>query len=83
MRNRLYVSTGDTAITSCFLIYISTPADIADDVNQISYVSDSAQQAIVEIAESLLWRQDNRQNRSAAAANNAAAMIQAINGLGV
>ena len=83
MRNRLYVSTGDTAITSCILIYISTPADIADDVNQISYLSDSAQQAIIEIAEALLWRQDNRLDRARIAAENATAMISAINALGV
>ena len=83
MGNRLYVSTGDSAITSCILIYISTPADIADDVNQISYVSDSVQQAIVELAESLLWRQDNRAGRSTAAAQSAAGMIQAINATGV
>ena len=82
MGNRLYVSTGDSAITSCILIYISTPADIADDVNQISYVSDSVQQAIVELAESLLWRQDNRAGRSTAAAQSAAGMIQAINATG-
>ena len=83
MGNRLYVSTADTAITSCILIYISTPADIADDVNQISYVSDSVQQAIIEIAESLLWRQDNRLNRAQAAEANAAVMIQVINGVPV
>ena len=83
MGNRLYVSTADTAITSCILIYISTPADIADDVNQISYVSDSVQQAIIEIAESLLWRQDNRLQRAQAAEANAAAMIQVINGVPV
>ena len=83
MRNRLYVSTGDTAITSCILIYISTPADIADNSNQISYLSDSAQQAIIEIAEALLWRQDNRLDRARIAAENATAMISAINALGV
>jgi len=83
MNNRLYVSTGDTAITSCILIYIATPADIADDVNQISYVSDSVQQAIVEGAESLLWRQDNRLDRSRAAAESAMSIIQAINAQGV
>ena len=83
MNNRLYVSTGDTAITSCILIYIATPADIADDVNQISYVSDSVQQAIIEGAESLLWRQDNRLNRSKAAAESAIGLMQAINAQGV
>ena len=83
MNNRLYVSTGDTAITSCILIYIATPADIADDVNQISYVSDSIQQAIIEGAESLLWRQDNRLNRSKAAAESAIGLMQAINAQGV
>ena len=83
MRNRLYVSTVDTAITSCILIYISTPADIADNSNQISYLSDSAQQAIIEIAEALLWRQDNRLDRARIAAENATAMISAINALGV
>ena len=82
MGNRLYVSTADTAITSCILIYISTPADIADDVNQISYVSDSVQQAIIEIAESLLWRQDNRLQRAASAEANAVAILQAINTTG-
>ena len=80
MGNRLYVSTGDTAITSCMLIYIATPADIADDVNQISNISDSVQQAIVEMAESLLWRQDNRQERAGVAKQNALEMVAAING---
>ncbi len=83
MNNRLYVSTGDTAITSCILIYIATPADIADDVNQISYVSDSVQQAIIEMAEALLWRQDNRQNRASSAHGSATALILAINSSGV
>ena len=80
--NRLYVSSS-TATSDCTLVYITSPTDIVDTATEITYLSDSAQQAIVEIAESLLWRQDNRQNRSAAAASNAAAIIQAINGLGV
>ena len=81
MRNRLYVSSAISP-TSCILIYIGTPADIADNSTEIENLSDSVQQAIIEMAESLLWRQDNRQNRSTAAASNAAAMIQVINGLG-
>ena len=83
MRNRLYVSTADTTIASCILIYIGTPADIADNSNEIENLSDSVQQAIVEIAESLLWRQDNRLNRAQAAEANAAVMIQVINGVPV
>ena len=80
--NRLYVSSS-TATSDCTLVYITSPTDIVDTATEITYLSDSIQQVIVELAESLLWRQDNRQNRSAAAASNAAAMIQAINGLGV
>ena len=87
MNNRLYVSTEDMPDTptnlDCFLIYISTPADIVDDTTQIAYVSDSVQQAIIELAESLLWRQDNRQNRATAASSNAAAIITGINQQGV
>ena len=82
MGNRLYVSTADTAITSCILIYIGTPADIADNSNEIENLSDSVQQAIIEIAESLLWRQDNRQNRSAAAKQSAIEIVTSINQLG-
>ena len=83
MRNRLYISTNDTTVASCFLVYIGSATDIAADGNEIENLSDSVQQVIVELAESLLWRQDNRQNRANAASTNAAAMIQAINGLGV
>ena len=79
MRNRLYVSTGDTAIAACILVYISTPADIAANGTEIENLSDSVQQAIIEMAESLLWRQDNRQQRASIAAANAIAMITAIN----
>ena len=81
--NRLYVSTNDTQVDSVQLIYIPSPADIGDNANQIEYFSDSVQQVIVELAESLLWRQDNRQNRASAASANAAAMIQVINAQGV
>ena len=54
-------------------------ADIVDTATEITYLSDSAQQAIVEMAESLLWRQDNRQQRSQGAYQNAMAIISAIN----
>ena len=83
MRNRLYTSTSDTTVASCFLIYIGSAADIADNSNEIENLSDSVQQAIVEIAEALLWRQDNRLNRAQAAEANAAVMIQVINGVPV
>ena len=83
MNKRLYVSTADTAITSCILIYIGSAADIADDTNQITETSDSVQQAIVEMAEALLWRQDNRQNRASSAHGSATALILAINSSGV
>ena len=83
LNNRLYVSTSDTEVDSVFMVHIPTPADIADTATEITYFSDSVQQVIVELAEALLWRQDNRQNRATAAANNAAAMIQVINGSGV
>ena len=83
MRNRLYVSTADTTIASCILIYISTPTDIADNGTEIENLSDSVQQAIVEGAESLLWRQDNRLNRSKAAAESAMSLINAINTQGI
>tara|TARA_R100001594_G_scaffold86314_1_gene120794 strand:- start:221 stop:1057 length:837 start_codon:yes stop_codon:yes gene_type:complete len=80
--NRIYAHASN-AVQQLAVVYITSPSDILDTATEITYLSDSAQQAIVEIAESLLWRQDNRQNRATAAANNAAAMIQAINGTGV
>lgn len=80
--NRLYVSSS-TATTDCTLVYITSPSDIVASDVEITYLSDSIQQLIVELAEALLWRQDNRQNRATAAANNAAAMIQTINASGV
>jgi hypothetical protein len=80
--NRLYVSSS-TATSDCTLVYITSPSNIAATDTEITYLSDSVQQVIVELAESLLWRQDNRQNRASAAANNAAAMIQVINAQGV
>ena len=83
LNNRLYVSTSDTEVDSVFMVHIPTPADIADSGTEITHFSDSVQQVIVELAEALLWRQDNRQNRANAAASNAAAMIQVINGSGV
>ena len=83
MSNRLYVSTKDNPVTDCQIIYIGSPSNIAANNNEIEYLSDSVQQVIVELAESLLWRQDNRQSRASAAANNAAAMIQTINASGV
>ena len=83
LNNRLYVSTSDTEVDSVFMVNIPTPADIADNGTEIPHFSDSVQQAIIEIAESLLWRQDNRLNRAQAAEANAAAMIQVINGVPV
>ena len=83
LNNRLYVSTSDTEVDSVFMVHIPTPADIAANDTEITHFSDSVQQVIVELAEALLWRQDNRQNRASAAANNAAAMIQTINASGV
>jgi len=83
LNNRLYVSTSDSEVDSVFMVHIPTPADIADNGTEITHFSDSVQQAIVEIAESLLWRQDNRLNRAQAAEANAAAMIQVINGVPV
>jgi hypothetical protein len=81
MGNRLYVSTADTAIVSCILIYISTPANIVANGTEIENLSDSIQQAIVETAESLLWRQDNRQERAGVAKQNALEMVAVINGI--
>ena len=83
MRNRLYVSTADTAITSCVLVYIGSPGVIANDSNEIENFSDSVQQAIVEMAEYLLWRQDNKLNRAAAAKQAAGDIIVAVNKLGI
>ena len=83
LNNRLYVSTSDTEVDSVFMVHIPTPADIADNTTEITHFSDSVQQAIVEIAEALLWRQDNRLNRAQAAEANAAVMIQVINGVPV
>ena len=83
LNNRLYVSTSDTEVDSVFMVHIPTPADIADNGTEITHFSDSVQQAIVEIAEALLWRQDNRLNRAQAAEANAAVMIQVINGVPV
>lgn len=81
--NRLYVSTNDTQVDSVKLIYIPSLANIADSATEIEHLSDSVQQVILELAEALLWRQDNRQNRASAASANAAAMIQVINAQGV
>ena len=83
MRNRLYISTNDTTVASCFLVYIGSATDIAANGNEIENLSDSVQQAIIELAESLLWKQDNRQNRANAAAATASILIQAINSQGV
>ena len=80
--NRLYVSSS-AATLDCTLIYITSPTNIVATNTEITYLSDSVQQLIVELAEALLWRQDNRQNRASAAANNAAAMMQVINAQGV
>ena len=80
--NRLYVSSS-TATLDCTLIYITSPSDIVATNTEITHFSDSVQQVIVELAEALLWRQDNRQNRASAASANSAAMIQVINAQGV
>ena len=79
LNNRLYVSTNDTEVDSVFMVHIPAPADIAANDTEIKHFSDSIQQAIVEMAESLLWRQDNRQQRAQGASSNAIAMITAIN----
>ena len=79
LNNRLYVSTNDTEVDSVFMVHIPAPADIAANDTEITHFSESVQQAIVEIAESLLWRQDNRQQRAQGASSNAIAMITAIN----
>ena len=83
MNNRLYVSTSDSEVDSVFMVHIGSPADIADNTNEITYLSDSAQQAIVEMAESILWRQDNKQTRAQVAKQNAIEIITSINELGV
>ena len=80
--NRLYVSSS-TATSDCTLIYITSPTAIVDTATEITHLSDSIQQAIIEGAESLLWRQDNRLNRSKAAAESAIGLMQAINAQGV
>lgn len=79
LNNRLYVSTNDTEVDSVFMVHIPAPADIAANDTEITHFSESIQQAIVEMAESLLWRQDNRQQRAQGASSNAIAMITAIN----
>jgi hypothetical protein len=79
LNNRLYVSTNDTEVDSVFMVHIPAPADIAANDTEITHFSESVQQAIVEMAESLLWRQDNRQQRAQGASSNAIAMITAIN----
>ena len=80
--NRFYVSSS-TATSDCTLIYITSPTDIVDTATEITYLSDSVQQAIVEMAESLLWRQDNKQTRAATAKQSAIEIITSINQLGV
>ena len=80
--NRLYVSSLDST-TDCTLIYITSPSDIVNTTTEITYLSDSAQQAIVEMAESILWRQDNKQTRAQVAKQNAIEIITSINELGV
>ena len=79
LNNRLYVSTNDSEVDSVFMVHIPAPADIAANDTEITHFSESVQQAIVEMAESLLWRQDNRQQRAQGASSNAIAMITAIN----
>ena len=79
LNNRLYVSTNDTEVDSVFMVHIPAPADIAANDTEITHFSESIQQAIVEMAESLLWRQDNRQQRAQGASSNAIAIITAIN----
>ena len=79
LNNRLYVSTNDTEVDSVFMVHIPAPADIAANDTEITHFSESVQQAIVEMAESLLWRQDNRQQRAQGASSNAIAMITSIN----
>ena len=79
LNNRLYVSTNDTEVDSVFMVHIPAPADIAANDTEITHFSESVQQAILEMAESLLWRQDNRQQRAQGASSNAIAMITAIN----
>ena len=79
LNNRLYVSTNDTEVDSVFMVHIPAPADIAANDTEITHFSESIQQAIVEMAASLLWRQDNRQQRAQGASSNAIAMITAIN----
>ena len=82
IRNRLYTSTSDSTVASCFLVYIGSATDIAANDNEIENLSDSVQQAIIEMAESLLWRQDNRQSRAAVAKQSAIDIITSINSLG-
>ena len=82
LNNRFYVSSS-TATSDCTLIYITSPTDIVDTATEITHFSDSVQQAIIEIAEALLWRQDNRLERSRIAEANATIIINAINALGV
>ena len=79
LNNRLYVSTNDSEVDSVFMVHIPAPADIAANDTEITHFSESVQQAIVEMAESLLWRQDNRQQRAQGASSNAIAIITAIN----
>ena len=76
--NRFYVTSSDT-VSDCTLVYITSPSDITASATEITYLSDSVQQAVLEMAESLLWRQDNRQQRAQGAHQNSMALISAIN----
>ena len=80
--NKLYFSSSDT-VSDITLIYITSPSDIVASDVEITDFSDSVQQAIIEGAESLLWRQDNRLNRSRAAGESAMSLVQVINAQGV
>ena len=82
MRNRLYISSSDI-VSSCILVYVASAADIADNSNEIENLSDSVQQAIIELAESLLWRQDNKLNRAAVARQASVDIVTSINTLGI
>ena len=80
--NRFYVTSSDT-VRDCTLAYITSPTNIVATNTEITYLSDSVQQAVLETAEYLLWRQDNRPTRANAARDAATGIIAAVNGTGV
>ena len=80
--NKLYVSAA-TAVADCTMVYISSPPKITNTAVEVTHLSEPIQLAVIEGAESFLWRQDNRINRATAASTNAMGLVTAVNEQGI